>query len=95
MQVHPFLILLYITHWSGPSVWEGRAPESVPVKSLVGLRDKKEHSRRRKPWIRALSPASIKYYESFLTSRTTQLVELLEEKASEVVDLSKWIGYYT
>ncbi|KAF9443751.1 cytochrome P450 [Macrolepiota fuliginosa MF-IS2] len=75
--------------------WEGRAPESAPVKTLVGLRNKKEHTRRRKPWIRALSPMSIRYYESFLISRASQMVELLMERASGPIDLSQWLSHFS
>ncbi|KAF9443752.1 cytochrome P450 [Macrolepiota fuliginosa MF-IS2] len=74
--------------------WEGRLPESAPARNLVGVRDKKEHTRRRKTWLRALNPTALKHYEGVLVARTQQMVELLSEKIPGPVDMSEWIGYY-
>jgi cytochrome P450 len=76
-------------------VWGGRLPLSAPTTHLVGLKDKKEHVRRRIPWQRAMTPASIKHYEQFLTTRTQQLVDLLRQAVSAPVDMNQWMGYYT
>lgn len=74
--------------------WEGRLPHNA-LSNLVGVRNKKEHSRRRKVWQRALNPNSIKYYEGFIYMRTQQMVDLLAQKTSGPVDMSEWMGYYT
>ncbi|KXN81314.1 Cytochrome P450 67, partial [Leucoagaricus sp. SymC.cos] len=74
--------------------WEGRRPLNSPP-NLVGLRNKKEHVRRRKTWQRALNVTSIKYYENFVITRTQQMVDLLGQKLSGPIDMSEWMGYYT
>lgn len=74
--------------------WSGRLPRNA-LPNLVGIRDKKEHARRRKTWQRALNPTSIKYYEGFLSSRTQQMVDLLAQKVPGPINMSEWMGYYT
>lgn len=77
------------------TVWEGRLPESAPAKNLVGIRNKKEHTRRRRTWLRALSPVALKHYEGFLVTRTQQMIDLLLGKISKPMDMSEWMGFYT
>lgn len=89
--VHP----IFRENYKHAIVWEGRLPLFAPTTHLVGLRDKKEHARRRKPWQRAMTAASIKHYEQFLMTRTQQLVDLLRQAVSVPVDMNQWMGYYT
>jgi cytochrome P450 len=60
---------------------------------MIALRDKQEHTRRRRPWTRGFSSSALKGYEPLITARATQLVEALGNQV-EAVDLSKWFGYF-
>ncbi|GLB40144.1 putative cytochrome p450 [Lyophyllum shimeji] len=73
--------------------WDGRIPEAETTKPLIALRDKTEHTRRRRPWTRAFSTGALKGYEVMITSRCTQLVETLGNQAGSV-DMTKWISYF-
>jgi cytochrome P450 len=57
---------------------------------------------QRKPWNRAFSSAAMKEYEIIVAKRVRQLVgclgELIErsdEKTSAVVDVARWLKYFT
>ncbi|OBZ68976.1 hypothetical protein A0H81_11349 [Grifola frondosa] len=67
---------------------------SPNVNYLVGIPDQREHARRRKPWIRAFSPAALKGYEEITVKRIAQLVNALASKSDDP-DLGKWFGYFT
>ncbi|KAF9468211.1 cytochrome P450 [Collybia nuda] len=73
--------------------WDGRVPEQEKVKPMIALRDKKEHTRRRRPWTRGFSSAALKGYEPLITARCQQLVEVLSNQVG-AVDMSKWMGYF-
>ena len=63
--------------------------------ALVGIVDKQEHARRRRPWTRGFSTSALKGYETLVIKRTLQLVEvLLSQNLKESVDISKWIEFY-
>ncbi|KLO15649.1 high nitrogen upregulated cytochrome P450 monooxygenase 2 [Schizopora paradoxa] len=85
----------------GP-VWDARRnPLTEP--SLIAIRDTREHSRRRKPWNRALSTSAVKDYEPVIAKRVLQLANTLASATQadlngKVVwngDLSSWFGYYS
>ncbi|KAI0275430.1 cytochrome P450 [Gloeopeniophorella convolvens] len=77
--------------------WDHRPP------SLLNRRDAKDHAHRRKPWNRAFTTAAIKEYEPFVEKRIRQLVERIDgftrdaaqEKRMAVVDICKWLEYFT
>ncbi|RDB26248.1 hypothetical protein Hypma_006424 [Hypsizygus marmoreus] len=73
--------------------WDGRIPEQEKVKPMIALRDKTDHTRRRRPWTRAFSTAALKGYEGILTNRCLQLVETLGYQKG-TVDMTQWIGYF-
>ncbi|KAF8899918.1 cytochrome P450 [Gymnopilus junonius] len=73
--------------------WDGRVPEDQIVKPLIAIRDKTEHTRRRRPWTRALSTTALKDYEDLVIKRVNQLIEALATQPSPV-DLTKWISYF-
>ena len=57
---------------------------------------------QRKPWNRAFSSAAMKEYEVIVAKRVRQLVGCLEEliersdeRASAVVDIARWLKYFT
>lgn len=60
---------------------------------MIALRDKKEHTRRRRPWTRGFSSVALKGYEPLIVARCQQLVEVLSNQTG-AVDMSKWMGYF-
>lgn len=77
-------------------MWDGRGkPDGV--KSLIVIRDQREHSRRRKPWNRAFSIAAMKDYEAALQRRALQLMRELEKRttACTVINLVDWMKSFT
>ncbi|KAG6808992.1 hypothetical protein H0H92_002067, partial [Tricholoma furcatifolium] len=73
--------------------WDGRIPEEQ-TKPMIALRDKMEHTRRRRPWTRAFSTTALKGYEDIISSRCLQLVEAVGQQAG-AVDMAKWISFFT
>lgn len=61
---------------------------------MISLRDNTEHARRRRPWTRAFSTAALKGYESLITTRTNQLIEMLNNNVG-TVDLSQLMSYFS
>jgi cytochrome P450 len=74
-------------------VWDGRTA-GTSVRSMIAQRNAKEHARRRRPWNRAFSTASVKEYEVTLSVRVTQLADRLADQGGSV-DLALWISYFT
>ncbi|KDR79011.1 hypothetical protein GALMADRAFT_224262 [Galerina marginata CBS 339.88] len=74
--------------------WDGRIPEAETVKPLIAIRDKTEHTRRRRPWTRAFSTLALKGYEDLVIKRVNQLVETLAAQKG-AVDLTKWISFFS
>ena len=69
--------------------------------TLIAQRDPLLHMQERKSWNRAFSSTAIKEYEITLAKRVRQLVGCLEdlieksdEKASVVVDMTRWLQYF-
>ena len=75
------------------SVWDGRIPEAEAVKPLIAIRDKTEHTRRRRPWTRAFNTVALKGYEELILKRATQLVETMAAQNGSF-DLSRLISYF-
>ncbi|PPQ88069.1 hypothetical protein CVT25_013677 [Psilocybe cyanescens] len=73
--------------------WDGRIPPKDPVKPLIALRDKTEHTRRRRPWTRGFSTNALKGYEELVVKRSRQLVDLLLSKKG-VTNLTDYISYF-
>ncbi|KAI0828849.1 high nitrogen upregulated cytochrome P450 monooxygenase 2 [Trametes gibbosa] len=76
----------------GPQWGSRAATQAVPP--LIAIGDPKEHLRRRKPWNRAFSVASLREFEPMVARRTRQLVDLLSSKKDEV-NISKWFSWFT
>ncbi|KAH9849213.1 high nitrogen upregulated cytochrome P450 monooxygenase 2 [Lenzites betulinus] len=76
----------------GPQWGSRAATQAVPP--LIAIGDPKEHQRRRKPWNRAFSVASLREFEPMVARRTRQLVELLSSKKGEV-NIAKWFSWFT
>ena len=69
---------------------------------LVAQRDPVLHMHQRKPWNRAFSTAAVKEYEIIVANRIRQLVGRLEDivqssddKANAVMDVARWLKYFT
>ncbi|KAJ7183184.1 cytochrome P450 [Mycena filopes] len=77
-------------HW-----WDGRMPENKTVRSLLGLRDPDEHSRRRRIWNRAFSASALKDYDVIVRNRLAQFEEILADNSGRSLDLSQWIARFT
>lgn len=75
----------------GP-MWDGRTFKP-PILPLVGMRDVADHTRRRRPWIRAFTPAALKEYEPVVAKRGAQLIEILTQKKH--TDFVHWIHLFT
>lgn len=76
------------------TVWDGRFPANGAGRSLISLRDSKEHTMRRRPWNRAFSSTAIKNYEPLIFARTSQLVDILA-KQTGTLDLLEWIHWFS
>jgi cytochrome P450 len=61
--------------------------------SLVGQLDPVEHSKRRKIWDRAFTPAAVKSYEPLLQKRVAQLMQELSNRSNQPVDLAEWTSF--
>ena len=70
--------------------WDGRVATQT-ISPLIAIKDPKEHLRRRKPWNRALSIASVKDFAPFVSHRTDQLVNALPEQPGPT-NLAQWSG---
>ena len=85
-------------------MWSARSSQRKTL-SLIALRTKVEHARRRKPWNHAFNTISVKGYEPIIEKRALQLVRELEKrsvsKASfrsecvEIVNLAQWLSFFT
>ncbi|TFK75098.1 cytochrome P450 [Pluteus cervinus] len=74
--------------------WDGRIPEKEIIRPMISIRNKADHTRRRRPWTRAFSTTALKDYEEIITRRSTQLVEHLGNQKG-VIDLAQWIAYFS
>ncbi|PPQ63371.1 hypothetical protein CVT24_005636, partial [Panaeolus cyanescens] len=85
--------LLGINGLPKSSFWDGRIPPGE--KPLIAIKDKKEHSRRRRPWNRAFAPSALKGYEEIVTRRALQLRDELSKRVTQSVDLATWFSYFS
>ena len=64
---------------------------------MDGMRNMAEHTVRRKFWSRGMNSAAMKYYEELIHGTVADLVDGLEQRMSQKVDISLWMtffGYY-
>ncbi|KAJ3988632.1 cytochrome P450 [Lentinula detonsa] len=74
--------------------WDGRFPANGAGRSLISVRNNKEHAVRRRPWNCAFSSTAIKNYEPLIEARTNELVDMLGRQTG-TVDLLKWMKYFS
>lgn len=93
------LVLCYYYHWWVFNrvtclVWDGRVPANQPVKPLIAIIDKQEHTRRRRPWTRAFSTNALKGYEEIVVKRSSQLVDLVlsQKGAGNLTDFTSYFA---
>jgi cytochrome P450 len=67
-------------------------PEGVT--QLDGLQNFSIHSSRRKPWVKAISPANLKEYEPVIIQKVHELIDEIGKRQGEVVDISHWITLF-
>lgn len=83
------LFLLFRTVFTGRHLW----PE---IPSVIGYRNAADHSRRRRPWNRAFSSASVRdAFMPVIQHRVHLLGEALAAREGQVLDLTEWMSYFT
>ena len=102
-----FTRLIWVSH--SLLVWSGRIPKAEivttidngaeqrheVVSSLIGIVDKQEHSRRRRPWTKGFSTSALKDYEILVIKRILQFMEILSSRnLNEATNLTIWIAYF-
>ena len=73
--------------------WYNRLPVNEEP-SLIAHRNPVEHKRRRKLWDRAFSTIAIKNYDDIVVRKASELVEQLEKRVGQEIDLSMWMSYF-
>ncbi|CAL1710751.1 unnamed protein product [Somion occarium] len=63
------------------------------VTPLDGIKDFHEHAGRRKLWNRAFSMAAAKEHVDDLQTAVSELLQELEKRQGDVVDISQWISF--
>ncbi|KAK4226845.1 CypX cytochrome P450 [Podospora fimiseda] len=66
-----------------------------PLVSLDTTRDEQIHTYRRKLWDQAFSIKSLEGAESIVYSRAAELVNQLQAREGQVLNISAWLEYYT
>ncbi|KZP07807.1 cytochrome P450 [Athelia psychrophila] len=74
--------------------WYNRTPAGSPL-PLITHRDTAQHRARRRLWDRAFSTASVKGYDELVIKRTRELCEALEKRSGQVLDFSRWMGFFS
>ncbi|KAF1809510.1 cytochrome P450 [Eremomyces bilateralis CBS 781.70] len=66
-----------------------------PMTSIHQMRDKRLHDqRRRHGWDKAFTTKSLRGYDSRIIHYADQLVDQIAERSGQVVNASKWLGYF-
>jgi cytochrome P450 len=63
--------------------------------NLLNIISPAEHSKRRKVWDRAFTPAAIKSYEEPLQSRVAELLGEFGGRLGQPLDLAGWFGFFS
>ncbi|KAI0699707.1 cytochrome P450 [Cytidiella melzeri] len=79
--------------WPKGPQWSGRTFHT-PLPSLIAIRERAAHARRRKVWNRGFNAAALKEYQPIITRRVEQLVEALGNQQG-TVDLAQWMSFFT
>ncbi|EGY22529.1 averantin oxidoreductase [Verticillium dahliae VdLs.17] len=66
-----------------------------PVVSLQLVRDKKEHSRRRKTWDKGFGSKALHDYEPRVVKYTDQLLSQIKQTEGKPINVSTWFNFYS
>ncbi|KAL9943998.1 hypothetical protein D7B24_000866 [Verticillium nonalfalfae] len=66
-----------------------------PVVSLQLVRDKKEHSRRRKTWDKGFGSKALRDYEPRVVKYTDQLLNQIKQTEGKPINVSTWFNFYS
>jgi cytochrome P450 family 628 len=67
----------------------------LPLVSLHMCRSRPEHARRRKAWDRGFTSKALKGYEPRVANYTDQLVQKIEEREGQPMDMAQWFNFYS
>lgn len=85
--VHPVI--------GNPGLPKGPFYDAGPVGSVLWERDRAHHAHLRKPWNKAFNSTSLKDYDHIVITKVHELIEGLDKRSSGVVDISKWMDYFS
>ncbi|KAG5637035.1 hypothetical protein H0H81_006030 [Sphagnurus paluster] len=74
--------------------WDGQFAYQTKFRSLVGLRNPKEHARLRRIWSRGFTPKALRGYRPILEKRIEQLIEHLAARTKKSINLAKWMSWF-
>ncbi|KIW12678.1 hypothetical protein PV08_09956 [Exophiala spinifera] len=66
-----------------------------PFQSLQMVRNKAEHSQRRRVWDRGFSVKALQDYESRVVRYTDQLMDQLKKSEGKPIDMATWFNFYS
>ena len=65
-----------------------------PIASLLHITHPAPHAKRRRMWMKAFTGAALKDYEQITIRRMRELIEALQKRQSEIVDIARWMEYF-
>jgi cytochrome P450 len=74
-------------------VWDGRIPDHE-VRGIIMVKDPLEHASRRRPWNRGFSTIALKEYEAMVIDSVKMLMNGLEQREGQVIDIARWMTYF-
>ncbi|EFX00659.1 cytochrome p450 monooxygenase [Grosmannia clavigera kw1407] len=66
-----------------------------PMESLLMVRNKKDHARRRKVWDRGFNAKALHDYEPRVARYTDQLLEQIDAHVGQTFNLADWFNFYS
>jgi cytochrome P450 len=74
-------------------IFSGYEVARADTRELITIVDIAEHSKRRRVWDRAFTPASIKSYAPLLQNRVEQLLDALGHRVGQPINIKKWFSF--
>ena len=62
--------------------------------SLDGLRDLKEHPRRRRLWARGTNSAAMKIYEGLIQGCVDDICNGFKARVGQTIDIAEWMTFF-
>lgn len=66
-----------------------------PMQSLLMIRNRKDHARRRKVWDRGFNAKALHDYEPRVARYTSRLLEQIDAHVGQPFDLTDWFNFYS